>query len=133
MRVLLLVPLLLLTACSEGGKDSLSSAPLPAPPLYVAIDQGDGTPPQEWTLDCAAPENSTHPDAEAACAALEAMDEPFAPLPEHMACTEIYGGPQEALVSGAWSGAKVDLTVRRSNGCQISQWDSLVPLLPPAT
>jgi hypothetical protein len=133
MKVLLLVPLLLLTACSAGGDDSLATAPSPAPALYVALDRGDGTPAQKWTLDCGTPESSTHPEAEAACAALDALDDPFAPLPEHLACTDIYGGPQEARVTGAWSGSEVDLVVRRSNGCEISQWDSLVPLLPAAT
>jgi hypothetical protein len=71
-----------------------------------------------------------HPDADAACAALEALDDPFAPLPEDMMCTEQYGGPQEALVTGTWRGDEVDLQVSRRNGCEIAQWDSLVPLLP---
>ena len=129
MRVLLLVPLLLLTACSAGGEDSLATAP-PANPLTVRYDPGEGGPVQTWLLDCAGGGDSDHPDAEAACAALDALDDPFAPLPEHMVCTEQYGGPQEALVTGTWRGDEVDLQVSRRNGCEIAQWDSLVPLLP---
>ena len=132
MKVLLLVPVLLLTACSAGGQDSLATES-PRSLLTVELDQGDGAQAQTWTLDCQEPGASSHPDAEAACAALEALDDPFAPLPADRACTEIYGGPQKALVTGDWNGSKVDLTVSRRNGCEIGQWDSLVPLLPAAS
>jgi hypothetical protein len=130
MRVLLLVPLLLLTACSAGGEDSLATGTAPESVLSVRYDPGDGTPAETWSLDCAGGGDSSHPDADAACAALEALDDPFAPLPEDMMCTEQYGGPQEALVTGTWRGDEVDLQVSRRNGCEIAQWDSLVPLLP---
>jgi hypothetical protein len=133
MKVLLLVPLLLLTACSAGGQDSLATDDGPRDVLTVELDRGDGTPAESWTLECEEPAASTHPDAGAACAALEALDDPFAPLPDDMACTEIYGGPQEARVTGSWNRSNVDLTVHRRNGCEIGQWDSLVPLLPVAS
>lgn len=133
MKALLLLPLLLLTACTAGGQDTLAVEQPADSRVTVQVDLGDGTAPQRWVLDCPPTSESTHPDPQAACAALEALDEPFAPLPEHQVCTEIYGGPHEALVSGAWKGRKVDLTVLRSNGCHIAQWDSLVPLLPAAS
>jgi hypothetical protein len=129
MKVLLLVPVLLLTACSAGGQDSLATES-PRSLLTVELDKGDGAQAQTWTLDCQEPGASSHPDAQAACTALEALDDPFAPLPDDMACTEIYGGPEQARVTGTWSGSPVDLTVTRRNGCEIAQWDSLVPLLP---
>jgi len=130
MKVLLLVPLLLLGACSVGGDDSLRALPPATTALTVQVDLGDGADPQRWTLDCHQLPDSTHPDAEAACTALQALDDPFAPLPADQVCTQQYGGPEEARVGGAWRGAKVDLEIRRSNGCDIAQWDSLVPLLP---
>ena len=130
MKVLLLLPLLLLTACSGASEDVLAGSPPADSGLSVQVDLGDGTPAQTWSLDCTAPANSTHPDSEAACTALQALDDPFAPLPKDMACTEQYGGPQEARVTGTWNGSPVDLTVRRTNGCDIAQWDSVVPLLP---
>jgi hypothetical protein len=46
--------------------------------------------------------NGTHPDAEAACAHLEGLGDPFAPLPDDVACTEIHGGPESAHVAGWW-------------------------------
>jgi hypothetical protein len=130
MRLLLLVPLLLLTACSAGGEDTLAAVRPASSPLVVQVDLGDGTDPVRWTLDCSAPADSTHPDPEAACAALAALEEPFAPLPADVVCTEQYGGPEQAVISGAWRGDEVDLQVSRRNGCEIAQWDSLVPLLP---
>ena len=133
MRVLLLLPLLLLTACALGGEDALAPSQPISSLLTVQVDRGDGTAPQRWTLDCDQPAASTHPEAEAACAALQALEDPFAPLPADLVCTEQYGGPHRALVTGTWSGSKVDLTVLRRNGCEIAQWDSLVPLLPAAS
>lgn len=48
------------------------------------------------------------------------------------ACTEIYGGPDEAFVTGEINGTPVDTTVSRSNGCEIDRWEQLVGLIPPA-
>ena len=42
-----------------------------------------------------------------------------------MACTEIYGGDQVALVEG--SGFRAILN--RTNGCEIARWDALAPVL----
>lgn len=130
MKVLLLVPLLLLAACG-ASEDALD--PGAAPPssgLSVAYDAGDGSAPVTWTLVCGDPVSGSHPDAEAACAHLQELDAPLAPLPADMICTEQYGGPQTARVTGRWAGEPVDLALARSNGCFISQWDGLVPLVP---
>lgn len=65
-----------------------------------------------------------------ACAHLDGMTDPFAPLPADRMSTEQYGGPQTAHVSGRWRGKPVDLEVSRVDGCRISQWDSFGPVLP---
>ena len=98
--------------------------------LVVRVDAGDGSAPRSWTLACLGSADGTHPDAEAACAHLEGRNDPFAPLPDDVACTEQYGGPQSAHVAGLWGGRPVDLELTRVDGCRIGQWDSLVPLLP---
>jgi hypothetical protein len=132
---LLLLPLLLL-ACGggsdagAGGDDALIGSDRPANDLTVEQDLGDGSPPQRWTLVCAGTATGDHPAAEQACAHLAELDDPFAPLPEDRVCTEQYGGPQTARVTGVWAGEQVDLQVSRTNGCYIAQWDSLGPLLP---
>ena len=72
------------------------------------------------------------PTPQAACAHLAGMDDPFAPLPDDVACTEQYGGPETAHVTGRWGGEPVDLELSRTDGCRIAQWDCLGPLLPPS-
>ena len=98
--------------------------------LLVHLDLGDGTPAQDWTLTCAGSAEGSHPSADAACGHLAGLVDPFAPLPDDVVCTEQYGGPQTARVTGRWDGASVDLELSRSDGCRIAQWDSLGPLLP---
>ena len=133
----LLASMALLTGCADraepGGGDGgaasggISRADLD---LMVSYDAGDGSPPAEWTLSCLGEPTGTHPDAAAACEHLTGLDDPFAPLPGDVACTEQYGGPPTAHVTGLWYGEDVDLELSRTDGCRISQWDSLVPLLP---
>ena len=53
-------------------------------------------------------------------------------LPSDQACTEIYGGPDEAFISGEINGQSIDATISRSNGCEIDRWEKLVGLIPPA-
>jgi hypothetical protein len=98
--------------------------------LQVELDRGDGTEPETWTLTCVGFVDGSHPDAEAACEHLAAMEDPFAPLPADVVCTEQFGGPQTAHVLGRWNGEPVDLELSRTDGCHISQWDALGPLLP---
>jgi hypothetical protein len=144
VRLLLLIVLLAtLSACAEpsGGTDagaSSSAAPDPAGggitqaenDLLVEVDRGDGTERARYTLICLRSVDGDHPDAQAACDHLKAMDAPFAPIPGDAMCTEQYGGPQTARVTGLWGGEPVDLELSRVDGCHISQWDSLGPLLP---
>ena len=151
MRLRLLLPLiLLLAACgSSGPSDALPAAPGGSPAgdapaagggisradndLVVEYDAGDGSAPVTWTLTCVGFVEGSHPQAEQACEHLKGMDEPFAPVPADAICTQQFGGPQTARVTGLWRGEPVDLTLSRSDGCRISQWDSLVPLVPAAS
>jgi hypothetical protein len=85
---------------------------------------------QRWTLDRAGAVEGIHPAAQEACAHLRGMADPFAPIPDDMVCTQQYGGPQTASVTGRWAGRPVDLALSRVDGCTIAQWDGLGPLLP---
>ena len=136
--------LALLTACAgSSGAGGGTAAPTSASSdpaaggieqadndLQVELDQGDGTEPETWTLSCLGSVEGSHPAPEAACEHLKAMDDPFAPLPADVVCTEQFGGPQTAQVLGRWNGEPVDLELSRTDGCRISQWDALGPLLP---
>jgi hypothetical protein len=99
--------------------------------LVVEYDAGDGSPLESWSLTCVGTASGSHPDVEAACTHLAGLDDPFAPLPADVVCTEQYGGPQSAHVAGRWGGDPVDIELSRVDGCRISQWDALGPLLPP--
>ncbi|MGY1856203.1 SSI family serine proteinase inhibitor [Modestobacter sp. SYSU DS0290] len=70
------------------------------------------------------------PDAETACAHLEGLEDPFAPVPADAVCTQQDDGPQTARITGLWGGDPVDLALSRTDGCRIAQWDRLAPLLP---
>ena len=139
----LLAVLALLTACARSADDGGSSddgsggaagdvagISRAENDLVVRVDQGDGSEPEAWTLTCVGTADGTHPDAAGACAHVQDMAEPFAPIPGDVACTEQYGGPQTAHVTGRWGGEPVDVELSRVNGCSISQWDGLGPLLP---
>ena len=47
-------------------------------------------------------------------------------------CTEIYGGPQVALIVGTVDGRRVWARVQRRDGCEVARWNRLTRwLLPP--
>ena len=47
-------------------------------------------------------------------------------------CTQQFGGPQPATVTGTVDGDQVDATFSRTDGCEISRWDALDAVLQPA-
>ena len=55
----------------------------------------------------------------------------FAGSPADQVCTQVYGGPQQAQVSGRIVGRRVDATVTRVDGCGVADWSRLEPLLGP--
>jgi hypothetical protein len=130
---LLLVVLLAGCAGQSGRSAASSTTAAPADRLTVDVDPGDGTAPAHWTLTCGTEPGGDHPDAKAACEHLRSLADPFAALPSDIACTQIYGGPQTAHVTGRWNGQDVDVTLSRTDGCRVDQWNSLVPLVPAAT
>jgi hypothetical protein len=48
-----------------------------------------------------------------------------------MLCTQQYGGPEVAKVSGTIGDARINQTITRTDGCGISEWNMLVALLGP--
>lgn len=126
MRTLPLL-LLALTGCSSGGSDTVAT--VPASDLVIELAGDQGAEPERLTLSCG-PTGGNHPDAAQACADLAQAQEPFAPLPADRMCTEIYGGPQTATVSGSHRGEQVRLELSRVDGCRIAQWDRLGAVLP---
>ncbi|MGW7079058.1 SSI family serine proteinase inhibitor [Streptomyces sp. NPDC054871] len=142
---------LVLTAAASVA--ALSAAPLVAHadmeplPLPTPVTESEATPDRltvkvdgagdgrdgTFELKCH-PAGGTHPQAEEACAKLDQGatwgSDTFAPTPANANCTMQYGGPATAHITGTWNGRPVDATYNRGNGCEISRWNKLVPVLP---
>nr|WP_254362969.1 SSI family serine proteinase inhibitor [Pseudarthrobacter phenanthrenivorans] len=131
--------------------DAETSVPAPAPEpsavpsgpgqgnaeLAITVTPAEGEPEVNYTLVCAGGvpvAESEHPAADAACAALKenaGLLAPSAPATDKV-CTEQYGGPQKATVSGIVDGVPVDAAFSRTNGCEISAWDAAKDVLGAA-
>ena len=45
-------------------------------------------------------------------------------------CTQIYGGRQRAVIMGTIGTRRIDRRLKRTNGCEIGDWQHAVPLVP---
>lgn len=114
------------------------TTPPPAEPagsadLTITVDTSGTGETTVWTLTCDPP-GGNHPDPEQACATLASTGvQPLQPDPEDQVCTEQYGGPEEATIEGTYDGEPVEAELTRSNGCEISRWEALQPLLQPVS
>jgi hypothetical protein len=117
------------TGCGSGG--AATGTPTPAGPdeLIIVTRTGKG-PAVTWQLMCNPPGGS-HPDPATACRVLEEHgDQALPPVPGGTACTQIYGGPEQATITGSWHGRPVRSSFARTNGCEIARWTALTGLLP---
>jgi hypothetical protein len=132
--VALFIPVLLLIAgCAspsvEPSGPTQRDSPMPETNLTIVISDGSGSS-KTWRLTCDPP-GGTHPDPTAACRALETSGAAALPaVPKDKACTQIYGGPETATITGTWQGERVISTFARNDGCQINRWKLLEGLLP---
>nr|WSX50994.1 subtilase-type protease inhibitor [Streptomyces sp. NBC_00974] len=108
---------------------------LAAPDRLTVAVSATGNPRADgrYRLECN-PAAGTHPQAEEACARLEALaragKDPFAADPGEQLCSMVYGGRATARITGTWHGHRVDSEFRRTNGCEINRWNELEPVLP---
>ncbi|WP_030685521.1 SSI family serine proteinase inhibitor [Streptomyces globisporus] len=103
--------------------------------LTVAVEKsGDPSADGTFRLTCGDRAEGDHPAAEDACGRLGQLaregGDPFRPVPRDQMCTQVYGGPALAHVTGTWQGRRVDARFSRANGCEIGRWENLEPLLP---
>jgi subtilisin inhibitor-like len=94
--------------------------------------QGLKGPSSKWTLRCR-PTGGTLPKRSAACTRLYSTKAPFASIPPHTMCSDVYGGPQVAHVNGVYRGRRIATTFARRNGCETARWDKVAFLFPGAT
>jgi hypothetical protein len=106
--------------------------------LTVRLTEAPGAPEYEFRLvfrsrgmsQSPLLDGSTLPDPGAALAAVERFGEEvfFAPRRADMMCTQQYGGPQVAVVTGSFHGRPVHTRFSLTDGCEIARWRSMAPL-----
>jgi hypothetical protein len=129
MRIAVL--LTALVAAVGCGAASSGTSAAPSTDLTVTVypegrAEGDS---RRFTLRCA-PAAGTMPRRAAACGRLADMPSPFAPVRKDVACTQIYGGPQQAVIAGTFRGHRIWTLVKATDGCQIERAKRLAFLLP---
>lgn len=133
MKRLVLAPvlLLILAGCGEDTEDgtALAADRTPEPTTSVTVTATVGGQQTNWVLECGPPGGS-HPRPEPACAILLSAGELLTAPPTDRACTQIYGGPEQARVVGTVQGKAVDRSFDRANGCAIAAWDAMGAVLP---
>lgn len=124
----------LLAGCGAAESDTVTpQAPVSATPtagtqLTIVTNDGEGKVTTS-TLTCD-PAGGTLPDPDKACAALTAKGRTaLPPVAKGMMCTQIYGGPQTATLTGTWQGTTVNAHFSRTNGCEVSRWEAMDGLL----
>jgi hypothetical protein len=90
--------------------------------MITVFPNGPGKGSRTWTLRCSPP-GGTLPAAAVACRRLLALRAPFAPTSPGTVCTQVYGGPREAVVRGTFGGRRVSTRFTRRDGCAIARWD----------
>jgi hypothetical protein len=136
-------------ASNTPSPDTETTVPAPSPTALPVPTAGPGAgnaelaimvrpsatePAVNYTLVCrdgVPAAESKHPKADAACAALKNNAALLSPAPKdaQRACTEQYGGPQTATVTGIVDDTPVDATFARTNGCEIGAWKAAEDVL----
>jgi hypothetical protein len=108
------------------------ATPLASTLLQITVwPNGHGhAPKRTYTFTCA-PVGGTLPHRASACAQLMALKAPFASTPKWTPCTQVYGGPQEALVVGRFRGEPVRAHFNMNGGGEIARWKRIRFLFPP--
>jgi subtilisin inhibitor-like len=109
------------SAAAAGGRTA----------LRITVQAGPTGRVHTTTLRCAPASGSVaHPTL--ACRRLRAGGRAlFAPTPAGTACTQIYGGPQTATVTGLLAGKPLTARFARRDGCEVARWSRVAFLLGP--
>jgi hypothetical protein len=125
-RLHLLAPLLVVVTVVFAAS---ASAGLIA--LKIEFRADAGSKPRVLTLRCAERATGTVRRPMIACARLQRLGPAaFRPTPPNAACTEIFGGPSTAKITGTFLGFPLWVKLGRGNGCEIARWQRVAFLLP---
>ena len=119
---------ILLAGCGGDGDDSGAGADAAIDLTLTLWPNGETGDSISWTLRCDPP-GGDHPDPEAACAALEAVEDPFGPVAAPDRCEEIPGGEEDvAVLEGDYRGREVRSRFSHENACVSGRWDRIAPV-----
>ncbi|MCU1552960.1 MAG: serine protease inhibitor [Arthrobacter sp.] len=135
-------------SASPGAPDTETTAPAPSPSavpltagpgegnaeLAIMVKPSENGAPANFTLVCQGgvpAAESQHPNASTACTALKANAAILSPAPKaaDQVCTQQYGGPQQATVSGVVDGKPVEASFSLRDGCEIAAWNAAKDVL----
>lgn len=102
--------------------------------LDIRYDVGEATT-KTATLTCRGSRNRAtgflrRRDARRLCRVARDLRGFLADPPPHEVCTEQWGGPDRARVTGRIGDDRIDRRLARNDGCEIGDWDTAQPLLP---
>jgi hypothetical protein len=114
----------------DDDDDEPGRAPAAAARLEVVVRPAEGEAPvRQVQVAC---EVSGADASIASCRRLRGLSlADLAPVPEGMACAEIYGGPAVATVRGTLGGEPVDARFNLTDSCEIARWRRNRALLGP--
>ncbi|HKH18734.1 MAG TPA: hypothetical protein VKA57_14495 [Solirubrobacteraceae bacterium] len=120
----LLPALVAATAVAACGADDEQPAASAQPDTTRLTVEVSGARPEPITirLRCGGSEPCDRPR-------LDKLAEVAKPDDPARACTLVYGGPEKARVTGMIEGRPVDVTVTRTNGCGIAEYEALFAAL----
>jgi hypothetical protein len=129
-----------LGACGDADEPAAqrtSTAPADAIELTVVYDDGSGRK-TTGTLTCRGADRRAEgalggrASAAELCAQARGNATLLTSRPDRRrTCTQIYGGPQTAVVTGTLGGEKVDRRFTRTNGCELADFARASRLLQP--
>ena len=134
--VALLVATLAVAAVACGDDESGSSSSDQTVNLTVSVKDGEGKE-VKGTLKCeeGSAEGSGFLESSAAehCQAARGLEQLLTTQPpKDRVCTQIYGGPQTARITGTFGAQDVARSLSRTNGCEIEDWKQVDALLAPS-
>jgi hypothetical protein len=134
--VVLLVAALAVAAVACGDDEAGSSGSGQALNLTVSVKDGEGKE-ANGTLKCeegtAEGSGFLESSADEHCRAARGLEQLLTTQPpKDRVCTQVYGGPQTARITGTFGAQDVARSLSRTDGCQIEDWKQADALLAPS-
>ena len=128
MRALLIAALVAAVGCGASQGAAVATPETQLTISYWAEGRGASAA-KTYTLRCD-PDGGTVPRAATVCNKLDSLTRAFAPTRKTVVCTDQYGGPQQALITGRHEGDRVWTLIGMRNGCEIARAKRLAFLVP---